>query len=94
MYLLVPFILQNFTRILRADPELSDVPFSDPKWPICPEKFFFGTNHYYYFHLSVGPFHCAKFKKILTAHPELGGCPILGPKIVHLPQTIFFVENY
>ena len=93
MYLLAPFILQNFKRILRADPELSDVPFSDPKWPICPEKIFFGTNHYYYFHLSVGPFHCAKFKKILTAHPELGGCPILGPKIVHLPQ-IFFLENY
>ena len=24
---------------------------------------FFGTNHYYYFHLPVGPFHCAKFTK-------------------------------
>ena len=63
MYLLAPFILQNFKRILRADPELSDVPFSDPKWPICPEQFFFGTNHYYYFHLPIGPSHCAKFKK-------------------------------
>ena len=26
-------------------------------------KFFFGTNHYYYFPLPVGPFHCAKFTK-------------------------------
>ena len=51
---------------------------------------FFGTNHYYYFHLPIGPFHCAKFKKILTADPELWGCTIFGPKMVHLPQTIFF----
>ena len=51
---------------------------------------FFGTNHYYYFHLPIGPFHCAKFKKILTADPELWGCTIFGPKMVHLPQTNFF----
>ena len=51
---------------------------------------FFGTNHYYYFHLPIGPFHCAKFKKILTADPELWGCAIFGPKMVHLPQTNFF----
>ena len=48
------------------------MPFSGPKWPICPEQTFFGTNHYYYFRLPIGPFHCAKFqKKILTADPEL-----------------------
>ena len=29
--------------------------------PICPEKTFFGTNHYYYFHLPIGPFHWVKF---------------------------------
>ena len=68
MYLLAPFILQNFKKIHRADP---DVPFSGPKWTIRHEQNFFGTNHYYYFHLSTGPFHCAKFKKILTADPEL-----------------------
>ena len=39
------------------------MPFSSPKWPICPEQHFFGTNHYYYFHLTIGPFHCAKFLK-------------------------------
>ena len=48
-----------------------DVPFSGPKWLICPEHIFFGTNHHYYFHLPIGPFHCAKFEKILTADPEL-----------------------
>ena len=39
------------------------MPFSGPKWPICPEQIFFGTNHYYYFHLPIGPFHCARFMK-------------------------------
>ena len=33
------------------------MPFSGPEWPICPEKFFFGTNHYYYFYLPIGSFH-------------------------------------
>ena len=37
--------------------------FLGPKWPICPEQYFFGTNHYYYFHLPIGPFHCTKVKK-------------------------------
>ena len=51
---------------------------------------FFGTKHYYYFHLPIGPFHCAQLKNILTADPELRGCVIFGPKMVHLSQTIFF----
>ena len=29
----------------------------------APNKNVFGTNHYYYFHLPIGPFHCAKFFK-------------------------------
>ena len=41
MYLLTPFIVQNFQNILRVDPELEDAPFSNPKWPICPNKNFF-----------------------------------------------------
>ena len=31
--------------------------------PFVMNNFFFGTNHYYYFHLPIGPFHCAKLKK-------------------------------
>ena len=80
-------ILKKFLEPIQS---YEDVPFSGPKWPICHEQNFFGTNHYYYFHLPIGPFHCAKFKKILTADPELWGCAIFGPKMVHLPQTIFF----
>ena len=91
MYLLPPFILQNFKRILRADPELSDVPFSDPKWPICPEQFFFGTNHYYYFHLPIGPFHCAKFKKkFFQRIQSYEDAQFLGPKWPICPNENFF----
>ena len=66
MYLLAPFILQNFKRILRVDSELSERAIFRHKVAhlSCPEQFiFFSTNHYYYFHLPVGPFHCAKFAK-------------------------------
>ena len=60
-----------FKKLLEFIQSYEDVPFSGPKWPICPEQIFFGTNHYYYFHLPIGPFHCAKFLKIYTADPEL-----------------------
>ena len=92
MCLLAPFILQNLKKLLELIPGYEDVPFSGTKWPICPEQNFFGTNHYYYFHLPIGPFHCAKFYKILTADPELWGCAIFGAKMIHLPQTIFFLK--
>ena len=89
MNLSAPFILQNFKKFSEPIQSYEDVPFSSPKWPICPEQKIFSTNHYY-FHLPIGPFHYGKFKKILTADPELWGCAIFGPKMVHLPQTIFF----
>ena len=67
------------------------MPFSSPKWCICPEQNFFGTNYYYYFHLAIGPFHCAKLKKIVTMDPELWGCTIFGPKMVPFaPHKFFF----
>ena len=34
--------------------------------PFIQNKFFFGKNHYYYFHLPIDPFYFTKFKKILT----------------------------
>ena len=66
------------------------MPFSGPKWPICHEQNLFGTNHHYYFHLPIDPFHCAKFKKILTADPELWRCAIFWPEMVRLPQNYFW----
>ena len=53
-------ILKKFLGPIQS---YEDVPFSGPKWPICYEQNFFGTNHYCYFHLPISPFHCSKFKK-------------------------------
>ena len=57
------------------------MPFSGPKWPICHEQIFFGTNHYHYFDLPIGPFHCAKFKnKSYSGSYSYENVPFLGPK--------------
>ena len=62
MYPLAPFILQNLKKILEPTLSYDNVPFLGPKWPICPEQNFLGTNHYY-FYLPIGPFHCLKCKE-------------------------------
>ena len=53
-------VLKKFLGPIQS---YEDVPFSSPIWSLCHEQNFFGTNHYYYFHLPIGPSHCAKFKK-------------------------------
>ena len=59
-----PFSLcKIFKKCLRQIQSYEDVPLLDPKSPICHKQIYFGTNHCYYFHLPVGPFHCAKFQK-------------------------------
>ena len=79
-------ILKTFLEPIQS---YEDVSFLSLKWAICLEQKFFGTYHYHYFHLPIGPFHCAKFKKIYTVDPELQGCTIFGSKMVHLPQFFF-----
>ena len=59
MYLLAQFILQNFKKFLKMIQSYENVPFSDPKWPICLGQKIFGTN--VYFHQTISTFHCAKF---------------------------------
>ena len=81
MYLLTPFILQNFKKVL----ELWGCAIFRSKIAHLSWTNIFATNDYYYFH-------CAKFKKILTADPELRRCTMFETKMVHLPQTIFFWE--
>ena len=63
--------------------------FQPQNGPFVLKKFFFGTNHYYCFHLPIGPFHGARFEAILTVDPELWECAIFGPKMVHLPPIFF-----
>ena len=55
MYLLAPFILQNSKKTLRAYRVMRMCHFRDQN--------FLGIDHYSYFHLPIGPFHCAKFTK-------------------------------
>ena len=51
--------------------------------PFVLNKVFFGTNHYYYFHLSIRPFHCAKLKRMHNFWAQNGP----------FPQIRFFSEN-
>ena len=44
MYLLAPFILQNFKKILRADPELWGCAIFGPKMAHLSWTKFFGKN--------------------------------------------------
>ena len=41
IYLLAPFIVQNFKKILPDDPELWGCAIFEPKWPIFPNENFF-----------------------------------------------------
>ena len=86
MYLLAPFILQNFKKVQSYE----DMPFSGPKWSICPEQNFLVQTIIITFIYLLAFFTVQNLKKILTAYPELWGCAIFGSKMVHLPQTFFF----
>ena len=76
MYLLAPFILQNFKKILRAYPELWR--FRAQNGPFVRTKItnHFGTNHYYYF-----------LKKKLLQRSRVMRMLHFWAQIVHLPQT-------
>ena len=77
MYLLASFILQNFKKIIRADPGFwaQNNPF------VLNKIFLVQTIIITFIHL---------FKKILTTDPELWGCKIDGPKMTHFPKWEFF----
>ena len=45
IYLLAPFIVQSFKKILPADAELEDMQFLGPKWPISLNKIFFFSEN-------------------------------------------------
>ena len=71
-----------FKKFLGTIQSYEDVPFLGKKWPICHEIFFFGTNHYYYFHLPIGTFHCAKLKKkFLQQNQSYEDRQFMGPKL-------------
>ena len=73
MYLLAPFILQNFKKILRADPELWRCAIFKPKMVHLLWKFLGGYKPLLLLSSTyvLGLFIVQNFKKILPADPEL-----------------------
>ena len=63
--------------------------FRVQKHPICPEQNSFGANHYYYFHLPIGPFHCAKLKK-----NSYRGSRVLKMYDIWTPNNPFSPNNF
>ena len=80
-------ILKKFLRQIQS---YEDVPFLDPKSPICHKQISFGTNHYYYFHLPIGPFHCAKFQKNSCNESRVENPSFWAPNGSFAPNKFFF----
>ena len=80
MYPLALFILQNFEKILRANPELWDVPFSCPKWSICPKQFFLVLTIIITFIYLLALSTVQNLKKLLQQIESYEDVPFLAPK--------------
>ena len=91
MYLLAPLILQNFKKILRADPELwlCDI-FGSKMARWSSTKFFLVQNiiitSIYLLALST----VQNFKKFLQQIQNYEDAPFLGPKWSTCPKQVFF----
>ena len=89
MYLLAPLVLQNFKKILRADPELWQCAIFRPKMAHLS-----WTKIFRYKPLLLSstywPFHCQKFKKIQIQSYE--DAPFLGSKWSICPKQFFFLK--
>ena len=83
-----------FKKFLEPIQSYEDVPFSGPKYPNLSWTKYFGTNHYYYFHLPIDSFHWENFKKKLYGGSRVMRMHHFWAQMVHLPQTKFFLENY
>ena len=92
MYPLALFILQNFEKILRANPELWDVPFSCPKWSICPKQFLVLTIIITFIYL-LALFTVQNLKKLLQHIQSYEDVPFLAQNAPFAPNN-FFLENY
>ena len=90
MYLLAPFILQNFKKILRADPELWGCAIFGPKMAHFSWKIFFWYKPLLllsstYWHFSL----CKILKKLFQWIQSYEDALFLGPKWSICPQFFF-----
>ena len=95
MYLSAPFILQNFKKYRRHDPELSGEAFFGPKmaylsWTklIWWKPFLLLSSTYWPFSL------CKILKKFLKRIQSYEDAPFLGQKWSVCPKQNFFGKNY
>ena len=80
MYLLAPFILQNFKKFLGPIQSYEDVPIAGPKWPICLEQFFWVQTIIITFIYLLALFIVQHLKKFLCRIQSYEDAPFLGPK--------------
>ena len=91
MYLLAPFILQNFKKILRADPELWGCAIFGPKMAHLSWTKFFWYKPLLLLSSTYWPFSlCKIFKKLFEQIQSHEDVPFLGPKWPICPNKNFF----
>ena len=84
IYLLASFILRNFKKILKSRSRFMRSAIFGPKIPQFFLNKTFGTNHYYYFHLSIGPFHWTKLgKRPISPNDNFFKKPVNEPCFFH-----------
>ena len=94
MYLLAPFILQNFKKILRADPELWGCAIFGPKMAHLSWTNFFWYKPLLLLSSTYWPFPlCKTFKKFLQRIESYGDASFLGPKWFICPKQFFFEKK-
>ena len=94
MYLLAPFILQNFKKILRADPELWGCAIFGPKMAHLSWTIFLVQTIIITFIYLLALFTVQNLKKFLQRIQSYEDAPFLGPKWSIYTKQFFFVENY
>ena len=90
MYLLAPFILQNFKKILRADPELWGCAIFGPKMAHLSWTKFFWYKPLLLLSSTYWPFSLCKILKNSLSWSRVIRMCHFWPKMVHLPQTNYF----
>ena len=88
MYLLAPFILQNFKKILRADPELWGCAIFGPKMAHLSWTNFFWYKPLLLLSSTYWPFSLCKILKKFLLRIQLSS--FLGPKWFICPKQNFF----
>ena len=92
MYRLAPFILQNFKKILRADPELRRCGIFRPKMAHLLWTIFLVQNIIYLLS-TYWPFSLCKILKKFLQRIQLGGCHFWAPNGSFAPNKNFFLKK-